>query len=82
MSYSRVEETMTAAWMLGTASLFATTFGALLIFLYLYKLPSSAAEWQTPDGSRAYLRHRKMLLAGMGLLSAWLVVQDLAVILL
>jgi hypothetical protein len=73
---------MTTAWVLGTASLYATTFGALLIFLYLSNSPRSAEEWQTPAGKLAYAKHRRRLLAGVGLLAVWLVVQDLAVILL
>ena len=73
---------MTTAWMLSTVSLFATMIGALLILLYLSNTPRSAEDWHTPDGKIAYAKHRRMLIAGVGLLAAWLVVQDLAVILL
>lgn len=73
---------MTAAWILGTASLYATTFGALLIFLYLSHTPRSAEEWQSPEGKAAYVKHRRMLMTSVGLLAAWLVIQDLALILL
>ena len=73
---------MTTAWILGTVSLYATTFGALLIFLYLSKSPHSAEQWQSPEGKAAYAKHRRMLLAAVGLLSGWLVIQDLAVIFL
>ena len=73
---------MTTAWRLGTVSLYATTFGALLIFLYLANSPRSAEEWQTPAGKLAYARHRRMLIVSVGLLAAWLVIQDLAIILL
>ncbi len=73
---------MTTAWILGTVSLYATTFGALLIFLYLSNSPRSAEVWQSPEGRLAYAKHRRMLLAGVGLLAGWLVVQDLALILL
>lgn len=73
---------MTTAWLLGTVSLYATTFGALLIFLYLTHTPRSAEDWQSPEGKVAYAKHRRMLLAAVGLLASWLVVQDLALILL
>jgi len=73
---------MTTAWILGTVSFYATTFGALLIFLYLSNSPQSAEYWQSPEGRLAYVKHRRMLLAGVGLLAGWLVVQDLAIIFL
>ena len=73
---------MTTAWLIGTASLYATTFGALLIFLYLSRSPQSAEYWQSPGGKAAYAKHRRMLLAAVGLLSGWLVIQDLAIIFL
>jgi hypothetical protein len=73
---------MSSAWVLGTVSLLATTVGALLIFLYLWKAPRLADDWQTPEGKRAYLQHQRRLIIGVGLLAAWLVVQGAAVILL
>ena len=73
---------MTTAWLLGTVSLYATTFGALLIFLYLSNSPRSPDGWQSPEGKLAYTKHRRMLLAAVGLLAGWLVIQDLAIILL
>jgi hypothetical protein len=73
---------MTTTWALNTFGLFATTVGALLIFLYLWKSPRFAEEWLTPEGKRAYAKHRRLLIIGVGLLAAWLVVDYLAVILL
>jgi len=73
---------MTTAWILGTVSLYATTFGALLIFLYLTHTPRSAEDWQSPEGKVAYAKHRRMLMTSVGLLAGWLLVQDLALILL
>ena len=73
---------MTTAWILGTVSLYATTFGALLIFLYLSNSPSSADAWQSPEGKLAYVKYRRLLLTAVGLLAGWLVIQDLAIILL
>jgi hypothetical protein len=73
---------MTTAWVLGTASLMVTTIGALLVFLYLSKSPKSPEDWVTPDGKRAYEKHRRMSILSAGLLAAWLLVQDLAVLLL
>ena len=73
---------MTTAWILGSISLFATTVGALLIFLYLCNSPASAENWQSPEGKVAYPKYRCMLIVGVGLLAGWLLVQYLAVILI
>ncbi len=73
---------MTTTWALSTVGLYVTTVGALLIFLYLCESPRTADEWQSSDGKRAYAKHRRQLLVGVGLLSAWLVIQNLAAILL
>jgi hypothetical protein len=73
---------MTAAWLLTTVGLFATTVGALLIFLYLWRSPRFADNWLSPDGKRAYARHRRLVIAGVGLLAAWLILQYLTIILL
>ena len=73
---------MTSAWLLGTASLMATTIAALLLFLYLWKAPRLADAWQSPEGRLAYARHQRRVTTGVGLLAAWLVVQGVAVIVL
>ena len=73
---------MTTAWILNSVSLFATTVGALLIFLYLSKASQFADDWLSPAGKQAYEKHRRLLTIGVGLLAAWLVVQYLAIILL
>jgi len=73
---------MTTSWILGSVSLFATTVGALLIFLYLCNSPRSPEDWQSPEGKLAYARHRNLLIVGVGLLAAWLLVQYVALILL
>ena len=73
---------MTAAWILNTVGLLATTIGALLIFLYLWKAPRFAEDWLSPEGKRAYAKHRRLLIVSVGLIAAWLLVQYLAVILL
>ena len=70
------------SWILNTASLFATTFGVLLIFLYLWKAPSFAVESLTPENKVAYEKHRRGLVWGVGLLAAWLLVQDVAILVL
>ena len=72
---------MTTAWILGSVSLFATTVGALLIFLYLCNTPASAENWQSPEGKVAYPKYRRMLIVSVGLLAGWLLIQYLAVIL-
>jgi hypothetical protein len=73
---------MTSAWILNTVGLLATTIGALLIFLYLWKAPRFAEDWLSPDGKRAYARHRRLLIISVGLIAAWLVLQYLSIILL
>jgi len=73
---------MTTSWLLGTVSLMATTVAALLIFLYLWKSPRLADDWQSPEGKRAYQQHQRRLILSVGLLAAWLVVQGVAVILI
>ena len=73
---------MTAAWILNSASLFVTTVGALFIFLYLSKAPQFADGWLSAEGKQAYEKHRRLLTISAGLLAGWLLIQDLAVILL
>ena len=72
---------MTTTWILNTVGLPATTIGALLIFLYLWNAPRLAEDWLSPGGKLAYAKHRRRLIVSVGLLAAWLLVQDLAVIL-
>jgi hypothetical protein len=73
---------MTISWILNAVGLFFTTVGALLIWLYLWKSPQFTEQWLSPEGKRAYARHNRMLIIGVGLLTAWLLVQYLAVIFL
>jgi len=73
---------MLTTWTLNLIGLFATTVGALLIFLYLWRSPRFADAWLTDEGKLAYSRHRRLLVVGVGLLAVWLVIQYLAVIIL
>lgn len=66
---------------LNIVGMFFTTAGALLIFLYLVETPKFAREWLSPEGQKAFARHRRILLTGVGLLVAWIVLQYLGVIL-
>jgi len=68
-------------WILNTVGLFAITVGTLLIVLYLWKDPQFSEEWLSPEGKRAYAKHRRLLLVSVGLLASWLLIQYLAVIL-
>jgi hypothetical protein len=61
--------------------MFFTTTGALLIFLYLVETPKFAREWLSPEGQKAFARHRRLLVLGVGLLVAWIVMQYVALIL-
>ena len=70
---------MTTAWMLNAIGLYATTVGALLIYLYLRQpLQLRLANEDRP----AYEAHQRRLRMGVGLLAAWLLIQDIAVIVL
>jgi hypothetical protein len=71
---------MTTAWLLNTTSLFATTIGALLIFLYLYRTPRLADDALSPAAKLAYAKRRNLLTASVAILAAWLVLQCLVVI--
>jgi hypothetical protein len=74
---------MSAAWILNAAGLFATTSGVLLILLYLSKAPALSAEnAKASPEMQAYVKHHRNLVTAVGLLAVWLVLQDLAVILL
>jgi len=70
------------AWILNTSSLFITTIGVLLIFLYLWQAPTFAVDSLSPKDRQAYEKHRKGLVTGVGLLAAWLLVQDIAILVL
>ena len=73
---------MTTAWLLNGVGLLVTTFGALLIFLYLQKSPRFVDELQNSELKKAFEKHQRQVMVGVGLLAAWLVVQDIAVIVL
>lgn len=73
---------MTTAWLLNAIGLFVTTVGALLTFLFLHDTQRFAGKFASPDAAREFVRHQRLLAWVVGLLSAWLVVQCLAVILL
>lgn len=73
---------MTIAWSLNAIGLFATTVGALLLFLHVLAGRRFADDLPTPETKHAYaVQHRRLVIA-VGLLSLWLVIQDVAVILL
>jgi hypothetical protein len=69
------------AWVLNAVGLLVTTIGALLIVLYLWKAPRFAEDWLSPEGKRAYVRHRRLLIISVALLAAWPLIQYLAIIL-
>ncbi len=74
---------MNAAWVVNAVGLFATTAGVLLIFLYLWNAPALATDKQQPTPEAlARAKHHRNIVTAVGLLAVWLVLQDLAVILL
>ncbi len=70
------------AWIINAVGLFVTTVGALLLFLYLWKMPRLVEESPAPAGRGAYAKNRNLLILAVGLLSIWFVIQCLAIILL
>jgi len=73
---------MTVAWVLTTIGLYVTTVGALLLFLYMWRSPRTADEWTTAEGKVEFVKHRRRIVVGVGLLAAWLVIENLAAIFL
>ncbi len=73
---------MSASWLLNIIGHYATTVGALLIFLYLWRSPRFAEDWLSPDGKRAYMKHRRLLIIAVGLLAARLITEYVSVIVL
>ena len=69
------------ASVLNIIGMFCTTAGGLLVFLYLVETPKFAREHLNAEGQKAFARHRRMLLVGVGLLVAWIVLQYLSLIL-
>ena len=72
---------MNSAWLLNIVGLFLMTAGTLLLFLYLWKSPQFAEYWLTPEGKRAYAKHRRLVAMAVGLIALWLVIEYLALIL-
>jgi hypothetical protein len=79
---SHGEGEMIVSWMLNTASLFAATIGALLIFLYLWGAPRIGDGRLSPEEAQAGEAHRRRSLAGVGVLAAWLLFNAVGVVLL
>ena len=72
---------MMTTWLLNIVGLFVTTVGAFLTLLYLWKSPRFADAWLSPEGKKAYAKHRRLLIVVVALLAAWLTIQYLTVIL-
>ena len=68
-------------WILNTVGLFAVTAGTLILFLHVHRTSQLAAgTCMTP--SKPCVRNEKLIKWTLGLMSAWFVVQYLAVILI
>jgi len=72
---------MITAWVLNEIGLLVTTIGALLMFLYLSPEPNFANAMQPQDVKQVFLKYHRQARFGVGLLAAWLVLQDLALLL-
>ncbi len=73
---------MTTAWMLNAVGLFVTTTASLLLFLYLCNTAPRVAAAQVGGSAQDLVRNYQRLRWAVGLLAAWLVIQDLSLILL
>jgi hypothetical protein len=62
----------------GMVGMLFTTTGALLILLYLVQTPQFARQWLSPEGQKAFARHQRRLVVGVGLLAAWITMQYVA----
>jgi hypothetical protein len=71
---------MTLAWWLHAAQLYVIAVGALLIFLYLYNSRRFMDQWLTPEGKVAYKKHSRLLVIAVGILTAWVLLQYLAIL--
>ncbi len=66
-------------WVLNAIGLLATTVGALMLFLHLHRasrVPASGADVE----ASSVAKERNLLKITLGLMSAWFVVQYLALI--
>jgi len=72
---------MMTAWLLNEIGLLVTTIGALLMFLYLSPEPQFATAMQPQEAKQGFLQYHRHARVGVGLLAAWLVLQDLALLL-
>lgn len=73
---------MQIAWWLNAAQLYVTAVGALLIVLYLWRSRRFVDEWLSPEGKRAYAKHSRLLLVAVSLLTAWVLLQYMAILFL
>ena len=69
-------------WVLNTIGLLATTIGALIVFLHLYRTSQAASNALLHEECAPLLKDRRLLTITMGLVGAWFVVQYAAVILI
>ena len=68
-------------WILNTIGLLATTVGALIVFLHLHRTSRAADGGPYPAACAPLQKDRRLLMITMGLMSAWFVVQYIALIL-
>jgi hypothetical protein len=71
---------MTTTWILNAAGLFLTMAGVLLMYLYLRGTPRVAENASATDIKRVYEKDRRLIMIGVGLISAWCVVQYVGVL--
>ena len=72
------------SWMLNTVGLLATTIGALIDFLHLHRTQAVVAKLHQdaplPEGCVILMKDRRLLKITIGLISAWFLVQYIAVL--
>jgi hypothetical protein len=70
----------TTLWILNTVGLLAVTVGVLIVFLHLHRTSHAVSKTPLPEVCRPLMRDRRMLTITVGLMSAWFVIQYIAVL--
>ena len=67
-------------WILNTVGLLAVTVGVLIVFLHLHRTSRATGDAPLPEVCQPLIRDRRMLTITVGLMSAWFVIQYVAIL--
>jgi hypothetical protein len=67
-------------WALNTIGLLAVTIGSLVVFLHLHRTSRATGGAPYPEACAPLAKDRRLLMIAVGLMSAWFVVQYVAVL--